>query len=67
MVVANIPGHKVIFVGGSAHDWNVDSLFDQYVTSARHWFVEAFDNIERGGGNPRAIVASGSPIYGRLD
>eukprot|EP00975_Prorocentrum_lima_P060767 12749005-Prorocentrum_lima.AAC.1 len=32
MVVANIPGHKVLFVGGSAHDWNVDLLYDQYVT-----------------------------------
>eukprot|EP00975_Prorocentrum_lima_P027589 5798494-Prorocentrum_lima.AAC.1 len=36
MMVANIPGHKVLFVGGSAHDWGVNSLFDQYATSARH-------------------------------
>eukprot|EP00975_Prorocentrum_lima_P069443 12926442-Prorocentrum_lima.AAC.1 len=58
MIIANIPGHKVIFVGGSAQEWSVPRLFDQYATSARHWFVEAFDNIERGGGNPRAIVTS---------
>eukprot|EP00975_Prorocentrum_lima_P006419 1382780-Prorocentrum_lima.AAC.1 len=34
---------------------------------ARHWFVEAFDNIERGGGNPRAIVTDGTSLYQSLD
>eukprot|EP00975_Prorocentrum_lima_P058290 12233148-Prorocentrum_lima.AAC.1 len=64
MLIANLPGHKVLFIGGSAHEWTVPSLFDQYATSARHWFVEAF---ERGGGNPRAVVTSGCAIYGRIE
>eukprot|EP00975_Prorocentrum_lima_P014898 3159932-Prorocentrum_lima.AAC.1 len=50
MIIANIPGHKVVMVGGSVRDWAVPRLFDQYAISARHWFIVAFDNIERGGG-----------------